>query len=135
MVNDVPEEFLRKHKQAVLGTIGSRGGPHLTNVLQAFDNGKLLISIAETRVKYRNLVRDPRASVLVLGDSFWQYAVVEGRATLIHLPEARERLRTYYELATGGPHENWDEYDRAMQDERRVLLELSIDRVYGQGYG
>src|SRR5579864_7690223 len=132
MADDVPEEFLRKHKQAILGTIGKSGAPHLTNVLQAYDGGKLLISIAESRVKYRNLVRDPRASVLVLGDSFWQYVVVEGRVTLIHMPEARERLHTYYELASGKPHENWEEYDRAMQEERRVLAEVSIDRFYGQ---
>jgi PPOX class probable F420-dependent enzyme len=134
MADQVPEEFLRRHKQAVLGTIGKSGAPHLTNVLQAYDNGKLLISIAETRVKYRNLVRDPRASVLVLGETFWQYVVVEGRANLTHMPEARAGLRTYYELASGKPHENWDEYDRAMQEERRVLMELSIDRFYGQGY-
>jgi PPOX class probable F420-dependent enzyme len=135
MTDGVPEEFLRSHKQAVLATTRKQGAPHLTCVLQAYEDGKILISIAEDRVKYRNLVRDPRASVLVLGDNFWQYLVVEGTATLIRMPEAREPLRRYYELAAGKPHENWAEYDQAMQNEKRVLLELSIERLYGQGYG
>lgn len=128
MTKDLPEEFLRTHKQAIIGTVRKSGAPHLTSVLAVYDDGRFLVSITETRAKYRNLVRDPRASLLVLGDTFWQYVVVEGRATLVHLPEAHAGLRDYYEKAAGGPHPNWDEYDEAMQRERRVLLELSVER-------
>jgi len=124
------EEFLRTHRQVVLGTIKEDGRPHLTSVLGVYDEGRILISITETRVKYRHLRRDPRATALFLGDNFWQYLVVEGTATLTHLPEAASALRHYYELASGGPHPNWDEYDRAMVGERRVLLSLSIDHIY-----
>ena len=122
-------EFLKGHRQAVLATVKPDGQPHLTNVLAVYHGDAMWVSITESRVKYRNLVRDPRASLLVLGDNFWQFLVVEGRTTLIHLPEALPLLREYYEAASG-PHPNWDEYDRAMTADRRVIAAISIDRLY-----
>ncbi|HLJ65962.1 MAG TPA: PPOX class F420-dependent oxidoreductase [Chloroflexota bacterium] len=122
-------EFLKTHRQAILATIMPDGRPHLTNVLSVYHDGEMWISITETRLKYRNLVRDPRASLLLLGDNFWQYLVVEGRASLTHLPDALPLLREYYEMASG-PHPNWEEYDAAMIDDRRVVAALSIDRLY-----
>ena len=32
--------------------------------------------------------------------------------------------------AAGGTHDNWDEYDRAMKDERRTIVFVSAERVY-----
>lgn len=122
-------DFLRTHHQAILATINPDGVPQLSNILVVYHEGELWVSITETRVKYRNLVRDPRASVLVLGDNFWQYLTVEGRATITRLPAALPLLREYYALANG-PHPNWEEYDRAMVTDRRVLLSISIDRMY-----
>jgi PPOX class probable F420-dependent enzyme len=122
--------YLRTHKNAVMATIARDGHPQLSNVLVAYRDGKLLISITETRVKYRNLRRDPRVSLTILGDNFFQYVVVYGRAELIHMPEAAAALREYYELAAGKPHPNWDEYDRSMREDRRVLAVITIDRTY-----
>jgi PPOX class probable F420-dependent enzyme len=124
------EEFLRTHREAIIATIRKDGRPQLSNVLAVYRDGKLLVSTATTRAKYHNLVRDPRVTVLVLGDNFWQYLVVNGTATFTHLPEARVPLREYYELASGGPHPDWEEYDRAMEAEKRVLLSISIDSTY-----
>lgn len=124
------KEFLKTHRQAILATIKKDGRPQLSNVLAVYKDDALMISIAESRAKYKNLVRDPRATVHLLGDTFWQYLVVDGEATMTHMPEALPQLREYYELATGGAHPNWDEYDEAMERERRVLLRVSIDHVY-----
>ncbi len=121
--------FLRTHKQAVIATIKRDGRPQLSNVLVVYKDGELWVSIAETRAKYHNLRRDNRVTVLVNGDSFWQYLVVEGMARLVHLPEAAPLLREYYELASG-PHPDWDEYDQAMVRERRVLAAISVDHLY-----
>src|SRR5438067_13658114 len=123
-------EFLNTHRQTVIATIGRDGRPHLTNVLSVYKDGELWISLTETRAKYHNLVRDPRTTLLILGDNFWQYITVEGTARFTHVPEALPLLREYYVLASGGPHENWQEYDEAMQKDRRVLTRVSIDRMY-----
>ncbi len=124
------QEFLRTHQNAVLATIRKDGRPQLSNVLAVYDDGVIVVSITETRAKYRNLVRDPRVTVLVNGNSFWEYLVVDGRAEMVHMPEALPGLRRYYEMATGGPHPNWEEYDQAMELDRRVLLHISIDHMY-----
>jgi PPOX class probable F420-dependent enzyme len=124
------EQFVRETKQAVLVTIGKDGRPQTSNVLVVYHDGELQLSIAETRVKYRNLVRDPRVTVHLVGASFWQWLAVEGRATMTTMPDALPMLHSYYELATGGPHPDWDEYDRAMAAERRVFASISIDRMY-----
>src|SRR5438874_2579922 len=93
--------FLQQHKQAVLATIGKDGRPQLTNVLVVYKDGRLVASITETRVKYRNLQHDPRVTVLIQGDSFWEFLVVEGIGTMTSMPDALPALREYYRLAAG----------------------------------
>jgi len=130
MNRDQAEEFLKRQRQAILATTRADGRPQLSNVLSAYDEGKLLVSITENRAKFRNLQRDPRATILVLGPNFWEYLVLDGQATMVALPEAQPLLRRYYELAAGQPHPNWDEYDQSMRDEKRVMLTISVDHVY-----
>lgn len=122
-------EFLSSHKRAVLATVRKDGRPQLSNVLTAYSEGKLLISTRETTAKYRNLERDPRCTLLVQGDNFFRFVTLSGRASFTRLPEALGPLRRYYELASGGPHENWAEYDEAMQRERRALVTVEIVAV------
>lgn len=124
------DRFLERHRQAVLATTRKDGRAQLSNVLAVLHEGSLLISTSVKRAKYRNLTRDPRATLCIMGDSFWQYLVIDGQAKFTHLPEAREGLRLYYELASG-PHPNWEEYDRAMEEEQRVLVSVSVDSFYG----
>lgn len=124
------QEFLRTHRQAVLATIKKDGRPQLSNVLTIYRDNVLQVSITESRSKYHNLVRDPRATILLLGDTFWQYLVVEGTASMLRLPEARIPLREYLEAAQGKPHPDWEEYDAAMASEKRLLLSISIDKLY-----
>jgi PPOX class probable F420-dependent enzyme len=132
MIDQATEEYLRTHRQAVMATLRPDGRAHLTNVLTVYENGELLISLTETRVKTKNLLRDPRTTLLVLGDSFWQYLTIEGRVRFTRGEEAIPELRHYYEAASG-PHPNWEEYDEAMRREQRVMAHVAIERVYGQG--
>lgn len=122
--------FLASHKQAVLSTIRRDGRPQLSNVLAVYRDGKLILSTREATAKYHNLRRDSRASLVILGDSFWQYLVVDGEASFLRLPEAQGPLRDYYRLASGQEHSDWDEYDRSMEQEQRVLVTISVDHLY-----
>ncbi len=75
--------FARDSKQGVLATIRANGRPQLSNIMFVPGDGHtLLISVTDDRAKTVNLRRDPRASLYVLGHTFWQYVVIEATAEL-----------------------------------------------------
>jgi PPOX class probable F420-dependent enzyme len=126
---DEAAQFFSKNHRAVVGTIARDGTPQMSNVAQAFIDGRIEISTPSKSAKARNLERDPRVTVLVLSeDSWYQYMVAYGTAEIIRMPEAGPRLRKVYE-AISGPHPDWAEFDQAMIDQDRVVLSVSIDRV------
>ena len=125
----------------VLATIKRDGRPQLSNVSYYFDAPRVAIqvSITEPRAKTRNLRRDPRASIHVSADDGWAYAVAEGDAVLT-APAASPDDDTVEALITlyrniAGEHPDWDDYRRAMVDDRRVLLTLPITHLYGMPPG
>ena len=62
--------FIRDRKQGVLTTIRSNGRPQLSNILYLLGgDGVVRISVTDDRAKTKNLRRDPRASLYVLGDN------------------------------------------------------------------
>jgi hypothetical protein len=87
--------------------------------------------------RLRNLRARPRASVVIRAG--WQWAGVEGPSQLIGpddpldgIDDERRRLllREIFEAA-GGTHDDWDEYDRVMLDERRVAVLVAPERISG----
>ena len=126
-------EFLRAHHRAVLATSRADGRPQLSPVAATVDDeGRVLISTREAAIKTRNLRRDPRASLCVLNDGFFgEWIQVEGTAEIISLPDAMEILVSYYR-GVGGEHPDWDEYRSVMVSDRRVLMALTVERVYGE---
>ncbi len=60
------------------------GHPQLSNVLYLWDGDQRTakITTTETRLKARNLRRNPNAAPYVAGTHFWSYAVAEGTAKL-----------------------------------------------------
>ena len=127
---DTAREFIRKNHHAVLATYRADGSPQLSPVAADVDpDGLVVISTRETAVKTKNLRRDARASVCVMTDGFYgQWVQVDGRATVVGLPEAMEGLVEYYRRVAG-EHPDWDDYRAAMERERRVLLRITVDRA------
>jgi PPOX class probable F420-dependent enzyme len=122
--------FIGRSTRAVLATIKRDGRPQLSNVSYTLDDdGLIKISVTRDRAKTRNLLRDPRASLTILGDAFSDYVVVEGTCE-VHDGDVVPELRHVYERITGGPHPNWEEFDAAMIADGRVVLAISIDRIY-----
>ncbi|MFJ8581310.1 PPOX class F420-dependent oxidoreductase [Micromonospora sp. NPDC093277] len=120
-----------------LATIKRDGRPQLSNVVYSFDRGEGLIrvSVTDGRAKTANLRRDPRASFQVSSEDGWAYAVAEARAELTPVAE-RPDDPTVAELvgiyrAVQGEHPDWDDFRRAMVADRRLVLRLHVERVYG----
>jgi PPOX class probable F420-dependent enzyme len=87
--------------------------------------------------RLRNLRARPRASVVVRAG--WQWAGAEGPTELAGPDdrldgiddERRRLLLRHIFVAAGGTHDDWDEYDRVMAEERRVAVLLDPQRTYG----
>jgi PPOX class probable F420-dependent enzyme len=127
---DDAQKFVANNHRAVLITRRSGGGLQTSPVLVGVDGeGKLVISTREAAYKTRNLRRDPTAVICVFSDGFFgPWLQVEGRAQVVSLPEAMEGLVDYYR-GISGEHPDWDEYRRAMRQQRRVLIRVTIDEV------
>ncbi len=122
--------FVARHHRGVLATLKRDGRPQLSNVVYALDDdGRIKVSTTRDRAKARNLRRDPRASLAVQGDTWQEYLVVEGTAE-VQDGNVLADLRRVYEQVAGQPHPNWDEFDAAMRRDGRVLLAITIERLY-----
>jgi PPOX class probable F420-dependent enzyme len=122
------QEFVASNHRAVLVTRRHGGGLQTSPVLVGVDDeGKVVISTREGASKTRNLRRDPTVVLCVLSDDFFgPWLRIEGTAQIVSLPEAMEGLVDYYRRISG-EHPDWDDYRRAMQDQQRVLVRVSID--------
>jgi PPOX class probable F420-dependent enzyme len=127
---DEARTFLKDHRHSVLHTFRSDGRPQLSPVTHAVDDqGRVLVSSREPAYKVRNLQRDPRATVIAMSDDFYgPWVQVDGTATVIRLPEAMELLVDYYRRAAG-EHPDWDDYRRAMERDRRVMIRIDVERA------
>ncbi|UJW32760.1 PPOX class F420-dependent oxidoreductase [Saccharothrix sp. AJ9571] len=133
-----PRDLLAESKIGVLATIKSDGLPQLSPVTPYYDREAdiVYVSLAEARAKTKNLRRDPRAALEVTSADGWTWATAEGPVTLVgpgtdpRGPEV-EALVEYYRKAAG-EHPDWDEYRSVMVSDRRVLMKLAVNRVYGE---
>jgi PPOX class probable F420-dependent enzyme len=132
--------FARDRRQGVLATIRANGRPQLSNILFIPGEGDTLhISVTDDRAKTANLRRDPRASLYVVGDTFWRYVVIEAAADLSPVAadphDATVDALVAYYRAGQGEHPNWDEYRAAMVTDRRLVVTLRPERAYGMVAG
>jgi len=132
-----PYALLAESRLGVLATIKSDGRPQLSPVTPYYDReaGLIHISMTEGRAKTANLRRDPRATLEVTSADGWSWATAEGTATLTgpgtdpHGPEVEALVRYY--RAAAGEHPDWAEYRSVMVSDRRVLMSMTVDHVYG----
>ena len=125
-------DFIRPRHRMVLTTFRADGSLQSSPVTGGVDEqGRVVIASYPQRAKAANIRRTPRASVVVLSDEFnGAYVQINGDAEVIDVPEAVESLVDYYR-AIAGEHPDWDEYRSVMVADRRVLMALSVERVYG----
>ncbi|PVZ04223.1 PPOX class F420-dependent oxidoreductase [Actinomycetospora cinnamomea] len=136
-----PRALLAESRLGVLATIRTNGLPQLSPVMPFYDRDAdtLSVSMTEGRAKTANLRRDPRAALEVTSADGWSWATAEGPVTLTgpgddpHGPEV-EALVAYYRRAAG-EHPDWDDYRATMVSDRRVLMVMTVEHVYGARLG
>jgi PPOX class probable F420-dependent enzyme len=120
----------------VLVTLRRSGRPQTSNVVYAVRGDQVLVSLTEDRAKTRNLQRDPRATLHVSTPDGSAWAAVEATAELSPVTttpgdSTGQALAELYTAIAGSEHPDWDDYYRAMVDERRLLLTLTVTHGYG----
>jgi PPOX class probable F420-dependent enzyme len=93
-------------------------------------------STTEDRAKLRNLRRNPRCSLMVARENWSAYIVLQGAARVLsagntNADELRLALRDVYRTAAATEHPDWDEYDQAMQEQRRSAIIVVPEHIYG----
>jgi PPOX class probable F420-dependent enzyme len=123
------EDFIRPRHQGVLLTTRGDSSPQASLVTMGLDtDGRIVVSSYPERAKVHNLRRNPRASMVVMSDSFsGEWVQVDGTAEVINLPDAVEPLVEYFRVISG-EHSDWDEYREAMIAQGKCLIRIAIER-------
>lgn len=130
MNREQAQEYLRQNHRGVLATLKRDGRPQLSNISYLYDtDGEVKVSVTSDRAKTHNVLRDPRVSMTVIGDNWWQYLVIEGTGRIVR-ENALPELRRVYEGIQGEPHPDWQEFDEAMIRDRRAVLSITVEKMY-----
>ena len=133
MTRDQALAFLAQCTHGVLATLLPDGRPHPTPVVFGLMGEAIEISMTASRVKTRNLKRDPRATLCAFPEGAWHpYLCAEGRAELIEDPDGQRNLALYRRI-TGKDPGDLAEYLQAMKREKRLVCRLMIERLYPLG--
>ncbi|MGI5378914.1 PPOX class F420-dependent oxidoreductase [Streptomyces sp. CA-251387] len=135
--DDALFQLLGQQRIGTLVTLKRDGRPQLSNVGYAYDPAARLIRLMVTynRAKTRNLRRDPRASFFVTSPNGYAYMIAEAQAELTpittdpHDAVADELVEVFRGFR--GEHPDWGGFRNAMVAERRLVVRLPVERVYG----
>jgi PPOX class probable F420-dependent enzyme len=131
------EQFIHDNPQGVLTSFRRNGMPQLSIVTVYPRDGGVGISITENRAKFKNLLRDPRCSLLISHADWWSgFLVVEGKAELSHsgntdVEALRMARRHIFSATTKRRSPDWETYDQIAEADKRVAMLLRPDHIYG----
>ncbi|MGX1560526.1 PPOX class F420-dependent oxidoreductase [Streptomyces sp. NPDC055506] len=128
--------LLGKQQFGTLASVKRDGRPHLTTMVYSWDPEARIVRFSTTaeRVKVKHLRRDPRAALHVQGGDVWSFAVAEGEAEVSDVTTVpgdavgRELLGM---IPQGAKPEDEDAFLEELVAERRVVVRLNVDRLYG----
>ena len=133
--DDTLGSIWEKNNIAVFTTYRKDGRPQMSLVTVARFGDKFAFTTRKRNAKYHNLMRDPRAAMMLLDREFRAYAVIDGDADVLgphnaSPSELSDSLRDVFRTASGKEHPNWAEYDQVMLEQERVVISLKAARSY-----
>ena len=136
MLPDNVRDFVSANRNAVLTTFRRSGAAQMSIISVGPYRDGVGFTTTGDRAKLKNLLRNPKCSLLVSQADWAGYVVLEGRAEVLapgvsDPDNLREALRGIYRAAAGKEHPDWDDYDRAMVRDHRHAVIVVPDRIYG----
>ncbi|WP_329297632.1 TIGR03618 family F420-dependent PPOX class oxidoreductase [Streptomyces sp. NBC_00659] len=128
--------LLGRQQFGTLATVKRSGHPHLTTMVYSWDPEARIVRFSTTadRVKVRHLRRNPRAALHVPGGDVWSFAVAEGETVVSEsttVPGDAVGLELLGMIPKAARPEDEDTYLEELVAERRVVIRLKVDRLYG----
>jgi PPOX class probable F420-dependent enzyme len=125
-LNDEIRRLLDGPNFAVLATLNPDGGPQTSAMWLGRDGDDVLFSTVAGRRKHKNLLRDPRASVVVL-DAEDPYNYVELRGRVVSMDEDVGRA---FDTGLSWKYDGKDP-DPDRPGAVRLVLRMTVDRATG----
>ncbi|MBI3248702.1 MAG: TIGR03618 family F420-dependent PPOX class oxidoreductase [Deltaproteobacteria bacterium] len=124
------DAFLAERRNATIATLNTKGDPQLTPVIFYWDGSAFYFSVTKETVKYRNLKRDPRVSVVVDDVLDHHCVLASGKAEI--------RENDIWEMTSKIVHkyygkEEGDPYLENLKKQNRVLLVLKPKKMQAWG--
>ncbi len=124
--------FLEEPRFLTLATINRDGTPQQSVIWYELQGDEIMMNTARGRLKDRNLVRDPRAS-LCLEDGY-RYLAIRGTVSLnADQRVAQEDIRRL-SVRYHGPEKADEQVRTQFSQEERVTIRLAIERVDAAGF-
>ena len=125
--------FLEANHRGVLTTFRRSGATQMSILLCGPYRGTVAFVIQDSTAMLANLRRDPQCSVLAVTSDWSGYIVAGGEASIhdwgnTDPEQLRIMLREVF-LASGGHHDNWEEYDRVVMAEQRAVVMVRADNL------
>ncbi len=118
--------LFREKNLVFIATVMGDGSPQLSPVWGDFADGHILINTAQGRVKHKNILRDPRVAVSVVGsaDSL-DMTAIRGRVVEI-IPDydyvhADKLAKKYMGL---------ERYPYRRPGEKRIILKIAPEKIF-----
>jgi PPOX class probable F420-dependent enzyme len=125
------QKFVAENHRGVLVARKRDGWPQVTLVTPAVDaEGRVIVHSRAVAYKVKNIRREPRVSMLVMGEQFSgsRYVQLHGTAEVVAQPDAMDLL-VYWHRQVRGEHPNWQEYREKMKAEQQVITRIKIEKV------
>ena len=137
--------FLEQNHSAGMITLRRDGTPHVARVAVGLLDGRLLSSSTQSRLRTKNLRRDPRSTLFVFPGEGAGWLGLETVVTIREGPEVPElSLRYFNDMQRGltpapkpgnviwfGAERTPAEFLKLMVEEGRILYEFEVQRAYG----
>lgn len=119
-------EFLSRPNPAVFASNRPDGQPVSVATWYLFENGRILVNLADFRKRLDYLRHDPRVSLTVLADGDWySHVSIQGRVVSLEQDPDLSVIDRIAEHYLGNPY--------PMRDQARVSAWIEIDRWHAWG--
>jgi len=123
-------DFLSERRNATIATINKNGMPQLTPVIFYWDGSTFYVSVTKETIKYKNLKRDSRMSLIVDDVLDHHCVIATGKATIQEqdIWDMTEKIMyKYYGPEEGAP------YLEQLKKQKRVLIVLTPTKIQAWG--